>query len=69
MIGKSYSPFCQYCCGVDTMTPGKSMVFCGIDDSWHNVTAGECFGNCPKQAVIDGTKPWIWIEPTEWDEA
>ena len=65
MIGESYSPFCKYCCGVDTMTPGKSMVFCGIDDEWRNVTAGECFGHCEKQELIDGTEPWKWIEPKE----
>lgn len=65
MIGESYSPFCRYCGGVDTMMPGKSMIFCGIDDRWHNVTAGECFGKCKKQAVIDGTEPAKWIEPKE----
>lgn len=63
MTGVSYSPFCKYCCGVDTLKPGTTSVFCGLDDSWHNVTIGNCFGHCDKQEVIDGTKPAKWIEP------
>ena len=64
MIGVSYSPFCKYCMGVNTK-PGESKVYCGLDDSWHIVTAGNCFGHCDKQEVIDGTEPAKWIEPTE----
>lgn len=65
MGGVSYSPFCKYCCGVNTTHPGKSMVYCGLDDSWHIITAGNCFGKCEKQEVIDGTDPAKWIEPKE----
>lgn len=64
MIGVSYSPFCKYCMGVNAK-PGESKVYCGLDDSWHTVTAGNCFGHCDKQEVIDGTEPAKWIEPTE----
>ena len=60
----SYSPFCKYCCVVDTMKSGKSMVYCDFDHTWHNVTVGNCFGNCEKQETIDGTEPARWIEPT-----
>ena len=64
---ESYSPFCKHCGGVDTMERGKSMVYCHEFDEWRNVTAGECFGYCDKQELIDGTQPWIWIEPKEED--
>ena len=67
MKGVSYSPFCMYCGGVNTMERGKSMVYCDERNEWRNVTAGECFGHCDKQAVIDGTQPWTWIEPKEED--
>ena len=65
MLGVSYSPFCKYCCAVDTMEPGRSKVFCGLDDTWHIITIGNCFGNCPKQEVIDEGKPLKWIEPKD----
>lgn len=65
MTGVSYSPFCKYCCGVDATKPGQSKIFCGLDDSWHIVQAGNCFGKCEKQETIDGSKPWKWIEPKE----
>ena len=65
MTGVSYSPFCKYCCVVDTMKPGDSKILCGLDDSWHIVTAGNCLGCCDKQEVIDGSEPLKWIEPKE----
>ena len=65
MTGVSYSPFCKYCCGVDTMKPGESKILCGLDDSWHIVTAGNCLGCCDKQEVIDGSESLKRIEPKE----
>ena len=64
----SFSPFCMHVVGVDTTCAGGTHVYCDMADRWMNVAAGECFGNCEAQELIDGTEPWEWKEPKEKEE-
>ena len=45
------SPVCKHCVKVYMNPIYEKMVLCDIDGLCHNVTLGECFGNCENEKV------------------
>lgn len=44
-------PVCKYCVKVYMNPIGEKMVLCDRDGLCHNVTLGDCFGNCEHEKV------------------